>query len=442
MEQGNFDHTLPSSSHEDESSPKSLEHTTRLRNLLDLSILLTSFESVQATAPPFLAKLVETLPARTAILLLGSRPYVWRAPRVTDEALAAELALTQASYRYFARKEDEDAAGMPDLDTGHPALGLTRISVPIVTSGSRVSGMIQLSGTDFDEPDLLYLSTAANQISLAITRDAGIRARQAASEKELATAERNIGIANAARAEAELSMRLQEDMLSVVSHDLKNPLTSIILGSDALLMGEDLSRRQRMLLQNVLGSARRMQRLVSDLADLAKIRMGRVSIEVAEMTLEDLLRDTVEMMAPIAQQKAITLETDVSGGKTRIFCDRDRVLQVFSNLIGNAVKFSAEGASIHLQAEPAAREVLFSVSDSGPGMPQPSVDRIFDRYWQESSTARNGSGLGLAIAKGLIEAHGGRIWAESEVGKGTTLFFTLPKPPLDNPLPVPVVTPA
>jgi signal transduction histidine kinase len=110
-----------------------------------------------------------------------------------------------------------------------------------------------------------------------------------------------------------------------------------------------------------------------------------------------------------------------------VLCDRQRVLQVFSNLIGNAIKFTPAGGEIAIDVKADADQVRFAVSDSGPGIPQADLAHIFDRYWQRRETARRGTGLGLFIAKALVEGHHGRIWCESQIGKGSTFYFTLPR---------------
>jgi signal transduction histidine kinase len=134
----------------------------------------------------------------------------------------------------------------------------------------------------------------------------------------------------------------------------------------------------------------------------------------------------------MARQKKVRLERELPSEPFEIHCDRGRVLQVFGNLIGNAIKFTPEGGAIKLRAEQRGEEALFSVADTGPGIAPDELPHVFDRYWQAKETACLGTGLGLSIAGGLVEAHGGRIWVESTPGQGATFFFTIPMADADE----------
>ena len=168
-----------------------------------------------------------------------------------------------------------------------------------------------------------------------------------------------------------------------------------------------------------------MKRLIDDLVDIARIEAGRLRIDEETCAAGELLRETIALLQPLAQQKKVRLEGQFAP-EVDLVCDRNRILRVFSNLIGNAIKFTSEGGSITVSAEPVAGELRFAVTDTGSGIPAEELPHIFERFWQARNTARMGAGLGLAIAEGIVKAHGGKIWAESEPGKGTTLFFTLP----------------
>jgi signal transduction histidine kinase len=131
------------------------------------------------------------------------------------------------------------------------------------------------------------------------------------------------------------------------------------------------------------------------------------------------------MFSIAAAEKSIGLSRHTRSPVT-VLCERDLLLRVFSNLIGNAIKFTPTGGAISVSAETLSGQVHFSVKDSGPGIPADHLAHIFDRYWQQKDSDRRGSGLGLYIAKGIVEAHGGRIWAESKLGEGSTMHFALP----------------
>jgi PAS domain S-box-containing protein len=225
------------------------------------------------------------------------------------------------------------------------------------------------------------------------------------------------------------ALRTREQVLAIVSHDLRNPLSVILMGTAILLEDtppEDAGQRQRKRLLTIDRSARRMGRLIDDLMDFASIQAGRLAIK---RQLEEpwfLVQEAVTSFEGIAQEKQLDLKGERAAAMARISCDRDRILQMFSNLVGNAVKVTAAGGSITLRVEERDGEALFSVSDTGPGIPQDQLDQIFECYWRGEEPGYKGTGLGLAIARGIISAHEGRIWAESTVGVGSTFFFTIP----------------
>ncbi|WP_437941970.1 PAS domain S-box protein [Sorangium sp. So ce341] len=229
---------------------------------------------------------------------------------------------------------------------------------------------------------------------------------------------------------AQRAIRTRDDFLAIVSHDLRNPLSSILTAA-ALLMktlpASDQGARDRKRAEIILLAAQRMLRLIGDLLDVAAIEAGRLSMEKRRHAAGALVRDAIEMEQALAAQKHLVLEGEIGGGDGfDVRCDRERVLQVFTNLIGNAIKFTGEGGTITVRAEPRGEEALFAVADTGAGIRPDELPHVFDRFWQVAETARLGTGLGLTIAKGIVEAHGGRIWAESQHGAGATLFFTLP----------------
>ena len=233
---------------------------------------------------------------------------------------------------------------------------------------------------------------------------------------------------------AEAAVREREDVIAVVSHDLKNPL-SVIHGSVAMLddaLAADNLEAERGSLHSHVGRIRRssvrMNRLITDLLDLAKIREGRVDIEVREEQTIDLLAEALDQSAPLAEQRPVQLVND-GGPLGLVICDRERVLQVFDNIVGNAIKFSSPGDAVRLAVESSPNECTFAVRDAGPGIPEQQLPLLFDRFWTSPrATGGTGTGLGLAIARGIVEAHGGRIWVESAPGEGTSFFFTLPTP--------------
>jgi signal transduction histidine kinase len=160
---------------------------------------------------------------------------------------------------------------------------------------------------------------------------------------------------------------------------------------------------------------------------VSQIEGGRLNMERAVHEPSDILRQALDMFSPLATAKALELSCAPPAWSAPVRCDRDRIHQVLSNLLGNALKLTPAGGRITLEAEALSEEVEFRVEDSGPGIDRADLPYIFDRYWQAAGQKRHGLGLGLAIAQGIVNAHGGRIWAESEVGHGSTFRFTLPR---------------
>ena len=226
-----------------------------------------------------------------------------------------------------------------------------------------------------------------------------------------------------------LAVRVREEFLAIVSHDLRNPLNSIMLGSEVLQMSPALDAQSRGKVNLINDAAIRMSRMLSDLLDLSSMDAGYLSMERKLESVDELLSTTVETATPGAAAKSIRLETAIDEPHLVAYCDRDRVLQVLTNLIGNAIKFTRRGGSICLEARRTFDEIELSVRDSGAGIAKSQLDHIFDPYWQAAKTAKLGTGLGLSIARGIVEFHGGKIWAESIVDRGSCFFFTLPSQP-------------
>jgi signal transduction histidine kinase len=223
------------------------------------------------------------------------------------------------------------------------------------------------------------------------------------------------------------AVRTRDDVLAVVSHDLKNPLSVIRMTADRLLHlapGPEASTLARKEGERIARGAERMVRLINDLLDLARVESGVFHVRQQPEAAEALVADAIDLMTPLADQKSIRLSSDVTAARP-IPCERELIARVFSNLIGNAIKFTSEGGSITVSARLASDEVRFSVTDTGCGIPEELRPHIFERFWQAEQD-RRGTGLGLYISKGIVEAHGGRVGVESQLGVGTTVWFSLP----------------
>ena len=242
------------------------------------------------------------------------------------------------------------------------------------------------------------------------------------------TLERTAGSERAARAEAEAAVASREDLLAIVSHDLRSPLGAIVNYASLLQRatpGGTQGEPFQDAAQGILRSADRMTRLIADLLDLAQIHAGRLAVEQKPHDVQGLVREGIEMLRPLAARQDLKLDGSASADLS-VHCDRERILQVFSNLVGNALKFTPKGGSIFIEARGAGHEAQFLVRDTGQGIPEQELPRVFDRFWQAKRNDHAGIGLGLSLVKGLVEAHGGRLWVESQLGAGTTFYFTLP----------------
>jgi signal transduction histidine kinase len=229
--------------------------------------------------------------------------------------------------------------------------------------------------------------------------------------------------------QTERAVRARENILNIVSHDLRGPLNTLIMS--AALLTEDLAAAGTTAtgtkaLQMIQRSAGRMERMVGDLLDTASIDSGRLAIVKEEQVLQALVEEAILSTKSDASRKSLQLEVQLQKQEIRVPCDRGRIVQVLSNLIGNAIKFTKKGGSIIVSAEPRETEIRVAVSDTGAGIEPAQLPLVFDRLFQANEAISIGTGLGLYISKGIIETHGGVLWVESELGKGSTFFFTLP----------------
>ncbi len=237
--------------------------------------------------------------------------------------------------------------------------------------------------------------------------------------------------ARAAEASLRQAIGARDEVLAVVSHDLRNPVGTIF-STAGLLLELDLTReRERELLVGVQRSAQRMNRLIQDLLDVARMEAGVLPVAPGPFEVEGLLRELEEAHRPRGAEAGVRIGVVSPGEGAEGWGDRDRVLQVLSNLLENALKFTPAGGEVEVGAQEAGEGegLLFWVSDSGKGIAPEDQGRLFDRFWQAGRRDRRGAGLGLSIVKGLVEAHGGRVWVQSGDPTGNTFQFTLPSKP-------------
>jgi PAS domain S-box-containing protein len=218
----------------------------------------------------------------------------------------------------------------------------------------------------------------------------------------------------------------RDDMLGVVAHDLRNPITAIHIAAEVMKLHPDDAAIVQQNAQFILRGADRAIRLIQDLIDVRSIEVGRFTVDCRAVAPASAIGEAIEAVRPLAAAVEIELGLELGPYLPDVWADRDRLLQLFENLFGNALKFTLPGGTITVGAAAQEGEVQLWVRDTGKGIPSDELSRIFDRFWQARGTKRRGMGLGLAIVKGIVEAHGGQIWVESTVDVGTKVSFTLP----------------
>ena len=288
--------------------------------------------------------------------------------------------------------------GQPDGDSR------TLIFLPLVSRGQTIgiAAAISAEGKPFTATDLPLFAELARRASLSIDN----------SRLYL---------------ESQQAVRAREEVLAIVSHDLRNPLSAVSLGASLLQMSDTISDEDREQLDTIVVSAKRMNRLIADLLDVTRLEGGkRLPVELGRVEVSDMLHEAEELFRAQAGVARVTMGYQSDDDLPPVRADRHRVMQVLSNLIGNSMKFTPPDGRIDVRGTRRGGEVLFSVSDTGPGIPKEHLSDIFSPYWQAKRTERMGAGLGLPIAKGIVEGHGGRIWVESDPGRGTQFYFTLP----------------
>lgn len=291
------------------------------------------------------------------------------------------------------------------------------VGVPIIVEGEAIGSFCVIdmkprlwSRTEVEI--LVELAAAAErEIELRVANGDLMRARDEAWE---------------AREAAERARQFRDDMLAVVAHDLRNPVQTVAMAASLLLELPLSEEQQKRHLAMIKRATQGMNTLIQDLLDVSRIEAGRFEVRQHPLPVGALLADVVEQFEAQAGAKELTLALDLSRGDGTVRGDRDRLLQVFSNLIGNAIKFTAQGGTITVSACPEEAVMRFSVADTGVGLSPEALTHVFDRFWQADRASRAGAGLGLAIVKGIVDAHGGDVSVASELGKGTTFTFTIP----------------
>ena len=264
-----------------------------------------------------------------------------------------------------------------------------------------------------------------------------VRARAGASHNldEVSVADQFAGLAALALENARLyqesrrAVRERDDMLAIVSHDLRNPVNAIVMLTGAVLSrdpGDERPLMDRDDVEAIRGAARQADGLIQDLQDVSRIATARLRVDRQPVFLSELVKESADMFDPVMEDAVLRFVRHIDDDLPPVQADRQRLQQVLSNVLGNAVRFTPHGGEIVLSAVRQNDRVRVSVRDTGPGVSPGDLPRLFERHWQAPRLLRAGSGLGLFIAKGIVEAHGGEIGVNSEMGKGSEFWFTVP----------------
>lgn len=233
-------------------------------------------------------------------------------------------------------------------------------------------------------------------------------------------------------AEARNASRARDEVLAIVSHDLRNPLNTIVTASELLETNPPPERRARAN-ESIRRAVDQMTRLLADLLDVTQIEQGRLSLQRSEVDASLVVEELAALHGPVAESRGIRFHYAATSPAFDVFADRGRLSQALSNLLDNALKFTPDGGEVHLRVEDDGERARFWVVDSGPGVPTDQLPHLFDRFWRADRSSRDGIGLGLAIARGIAESHGGTIEVTSEAGQGAKFCIVLPRDGSDSP---------
>lgn len=371
-------------------------------------------------------------------------PFLKKERRHTDDSLTAERSKTDDSLSGHKReaesktdetvssdrkqidrkrakiRNDHDFSKVPD-----PALLNQRLADDKVVQSERakVDAAIQTERAQRDKVLSAFLERERQETDQSLLNERGQTDKAVQKSSQLLTDE----IGSHARTQAELTTR--DELLAIVSHDLRNPIGSVLSCADMLLtdpeygeMSSELNHWIKLIKRNAETSLR----LISDILDMERIAEGKLELRLKKQSLSKTMREAVEPFVHLASANRILLKISPPTEDVLALFDRDRIAQVLSNLVGNALKFTPEMGSVTLSARKEAEKTIVAIRDTGIGIPDEEKERIFNRYTQIGKKDRRGLGLGLYISKTLIEAHGGRLWVVSAPDKGSIFQFSLP----------------
>jgi len=399
------------------------------RSLLSLvhevSQLLGASVSTARSFPALMERVARWLPLRTALLLEGvdaaGEPVPVRPFVTTWQPLAPALAHAAAAYASLVGLARVELQGL-DVPAGPHEAGSSRgpgaVTLPLASKDG-VFGALHVEAVGLREDGLALLDAVASLLAGALVKEHALR-------REVRLRER----AEALFLQAREAVRWRDELLTVVSHDIKTPLLSVRMNAEMSLnagTAPEKEHRRRRYLENIVLAEQQMSSLIGNLLDRARLRGSPIPLSLRPLPVEALLGQSLDVLRPLALEKGQSLSVEVAPGTPPVHADRERILQVLANLVSNAIKFTPPGGAISVTARPdVAGCVLVAVKDSGPGIPAEDAPHLFERFWRASQSPGRGTGLGLSIAWSLVAAHGGTLHVESQPGQGSTFFFSLP----------------
>jgi signal transduction histidine kinase len=398
--------------------------TSRANKLLNVSTALSEARSVEEVTQAVLTKGVAVVEASRAVLLscdgdqlrllgtfgIGAELEGSLANLTTASEVPIAEALRTGEMTWIESSEDfRQRFGGPFEGFGELDMQ-TYVAMPLVHGGETVGAL----SLHFREEGALGAADRAFTLLLAQAAATALhRARSYDAAQEL-------------RRRAELIADARAEVLGVVAHDLRNPL-SLIVTTTELLEEEDLeAERRRKVLEIAKRAGKQMNRLIGDLLDTVQLESGRLNLVLEDLDVATLFAHVADTFGPLAARKGISLIGSAPPDGLSVRADEFRLSQAMGNLLGNAIKFTPEGGEVSFGARRDGTNILFEVSDTGPGIPPEQLSHLFEQFWQARKNDKRGVGLGLTIAKGIVEAHGGRIWVTSTPGEGSTFAFTIP----------------
>ena len=348
----------------------------------------------------------------------------------TDESLRAERERADRALAEAQRAINDDAVEEVDHARGDADAVLSEARGQSDEKLARIQSQTQARRLVVEErareDEALRKERAATDESLRLAREQHARALAALLPLERDRTDRHL-LTERARADGALAHR--DDFLSMVSHDLRNLLGGILHSVELLADDTGGAAPQEAVdtgIKRVRRYAARMNRLIGDLIDVAGIDAGQLTVSTNQGDWTALITEAIEVFRPAAAEKGISLQAEIVAGSPEARFDHERMLQVLANLISNAIKFTERGGKIRVRGERVGDELRIHVSDTGEGIPEGLLEAVFERFWQVHEKDRRGMGLGLYISRHIVEAHGGKIWAESTMGEGSRFCLTLP----------------